>query len=109
MKKITILLTFIGINALSASTNSAEKVNANRAIDMLIEHDLLVERKVPKSRELRVDREVRANRVVHLGRNSRGVRPQRAVRIVYKSHDKKKISTSATALIKKSYLSKLSK
>ena len=106
MKKTTILLTLVGINALSASTESTER---DRTIDILIKEDVVVERAVPQSRVLRINREARANRVVHMGRNSRGVRPQRVARVVYETEDNRKSTITATALIKKSYLSKLSK
>ena len=103
MKKTIILLTIVGLNALSASAIHAEKATTDRVINILIKHDLLVEREVPQARK------ARENRVVRMGRNSRGVRPQRAVRMVYKAPEKKKAHLSATALIQKSYLSKLSK
>jgi len=109
MKKTVILLTFIGINALSASTVNIEKNTTHSLIDLLIKHDVLVEREIPQSRTMRISREARKSRIARIGRNSRGVRLQRTVRMVYKAPKKVKSSTSATTLIKKNYLSKLSK
>jgi hypothetical protein len=103
MKKTMILLTMIGLNSLSASTINAEKATTNRVINILIKHDFLVEREVPQARK------ARKSRVARMGRNSRGVRPERVARMVYKMPEKEKAHLSATALIKKSYLSKLSK
>jgi len=103
MKKTVILLTMIGLNSLSASTIDTKQEETNRIINILIKHDFLVEREVPQARK------ARESRVVRMGRNSRGVRPERLVRIVYKAPKKKQAHLSATALIQKSYLSKLSK
>ena len=109
MKKIVILLSFIGISFVSASTPTTKEVNTNRIINILIKHDLLVKREVPQSREVRKSREARKSRISRMGRDSRGLRQERFVRTVYKIPNKNKTSTSATKLIKKSYLSKLSK
>ena len=112
MKKTIILLTIIGLNSLSASTIDTKQEETNRIINILIKHDFLVKREVPQARKARKSRVVRMSRnsrVVRMGRNSRGVRPQRAIRMVYKAPEKKKAHLSATALIQKSYLSKLSK
>jgi len=112
MKKTVILLTMIGLNSLSASTIDTKQEETNRIINILIKHDFLVEREVPqarKARESRVVRMGRNSRVVRMGRNSRGVRPARLVRMVYKTPEKKETHLSATAIIHKNYLSKLSK
>jgi hypothetical protein len=103
MKKIVILLTMVGLNALPASTMDIKQKETNRIINILIKHDFLVEREVPQARK------ARKSRVARMGRNSRGVRPERVARMVYKMPEKEKAHLSATALIKKSYLSKLSK
>lgn len=116
MKKTIILLAIIGLNTLSASAITAEKKSTeNRIINILIKHDLVVEREARENREARMgrkSREVRmsrTNRVVRMGRNSRGIRPERTVRVIYKTPKSINTHLSATNLIQKSYLSKLSK
>ena len=115
MKKTIILLTMVGLNVLSASTINAEKATHNREINILIENDLLVVRDARQPREARETRQprearhARQSRVVRMGRNSRGVRMDRTIRMVYKTPENKKVNLSSIALIKRTYLSKLSK
>jgi len=107
MKKTIILLSMVGLNVLSASAINIEKATTDRAIiNILIKNDLLVVRENRKARESRV---VRENRVIHMGRNSRGVRPDRISRMVYRTLKKKKDNLSEIALIEKNHLSKLSR
>jgi len=109
MKKTIILLTMIGLNFLSASTINREKTTHNREINILIDNDVLVVREARQSREVREPREARESRVVRMGRNSRGIRVDRDTRIVYKTPETKKVNLASVPLIKKTYLSKLSK
>jgi len=115
MKKTIILLTMVGFNVLSASTINAEKATNNREIDILIKNDVLVVRDARQPREAREARQprearhARESRVVRMGRNSRGIRMDRTIRMVYKTPKNKQINLASIALIKKSYLPKLSK
>ena len=95
MKKTIILLTLVGLNALSASAMNSKKLDTPKVVDILIKHDFIVERKVRQSREIRPERavrksrEARQNRMVRMGRNSRGIRPERITRLIYTMPQKK--------------------
>jgi len=109
MNKIIILLAIIGISSLSASVINIKTIDKEEIVNLLIKDEVFIKREVPQTRIARASRDIRQSRIAHLGRNSRGVRAKRDSRIIYKNQEKKVATISATALIKKNYLSKLSK